>query len=169
MTIYYADGMHLDITPALRDENTPERQGVITHAKGPDDRPDDEFVPMNAYGFVGWFLERTPVEPKVVADFDRRWRTFEASKYRADADVDEVPDQTEFLVKSTATLALQLLKRYRNICYATYAGRMPPSVMLSYFAGSVSRQAHHVWRRPTVGHQARDIAAAALRRIRRRL
>lgn len=139
VTIYYADGMHLDITPALRDENTPERQGVITHAKGPDERPDDEFVPMNAYGFVSWFLERTPVEPKVVANFDRRWRSFEASKYRADADVDEVPDQTEFLVKNTATLALQLLKRYRNICYATYDGRMPPSVMLSYFAGVVSR------------------------------
>lgn len=139
VTIYYADGMHLDITPALRDEGTPERQGVITHAKGHNERPDDAFVPMNAHGFVNWFLERTPIEPQVVANFDRRWRNFEAGRYRADADVDEVPDQTEFLVKSTTTLALQLLKRYRNIRYATYDGRMPPSVMLSYFAGSVSR------------------------------
>lgn len=139
VTIYYADGMHLDITPALRDEHTPERQSVIAHAKGPDERSDDEFVPMNAYGFVGWYQDRTPIEVRVVEEFKGRWRDFESRNYRADAEVDEVPDQTEFLVKNTATLALQLLKRYRNICYATYAGRMPPSVMLSYFAGSVSR------------------------------
>jgi hypothetical protein len=139
VTIYYADGMHLDITPALRDQNTAERQSVITHAKGPDAREDDAFVPMNAYGFVSWFQGRTPLELKVVAEFDRRWRNFETSHYRADADIDEVPDQTEFLVKNTATLALQLLKRYRNIRYATYDGRIPPSVMLSYYAAAAAR------------------------------
>jgi hypothetical protein len=139
VTIYYADGMHLDITPALRDQGTTERQSVITHAKGPDAREDDDFVPMNAYGFVSWFQGRTPLELKVVAEFDRRWRSFEASHYRADADIEEVPDQTEFLVKNTATLALQLLKRYRNIRYATYDRRIPPSVMLSYYAAAAAR------------------------------
>ena len=54
---------------------------------------------------------------------------------RADAEVDDVPDQCDFAVKNAATLALQLLKRFRNIRYATYAGRVPPSVMLSYFGG----------------------------------
>ena len=54
---------------------------------------------------------------------------------RADADVDDVPDQCDFIVKNTATLALQLLKRFRNIRYASCAGRIPPSVMLSYYAG----------------------------------
>lgn len=54
---------------------------------------------------------------------------------RADADVDDVPDQCHFIVKNTATLALQLLKRFRNIRYATYSGCIPPSVMLSYYAG----------------------------------
>jgi hypothetical protein len=53
--------------------------------------------------------------------------------------VDEVPDQCEFVVKNTATLALQLVKRFRNIRYATYKGRTPPSVMLSYYAGTAAK------------------------------
>jgi hypothetical protein len=32
-----------------------------------------------------------------------------------EAEVDDVPDQTHFSVKNTATLALQLIKRFRNI------------------------------------------------------
>lgn len=139
VTIYYADGMHLDITPALRDAGYPERQSVIAHSKGPLARPDDTYVPMNAYGFVDWYRERTPEEINVIRDFDRRWRDYAALNNRADADVDEVPDQTEFVVKNTATLALQLIKRYRNIRYAKYDGRIPPSVMLSYFAGCAAK------------------------------
>nr|WP_314257299.1 nucleotidyltransferase [uncultured Devosia sp.] len=138
VTLYYADGMHLDITPALREANTPDRQSVITHSKGPAARADDDFVPMNAYGFASWFNDRTPFEVKVVEEFNLRWRNFEAANYRADADVDEVPDQTEFVAKSTATLALQLVKRYRNIRYAKYDGRVPPSVMLSCMAGAIA-------------------------------
>lgn len=135
VTIYYADGMHLDVTPALRDFATPERQSVIAHSKGPQARLEDQLVPMNAYGFVDWYIERTPEEVNLVREFDRRWRYHDAGKIRADADIDEVPDQTEFVVKNTATLALQLLKRYRNIRYAEYDGRIPPSIMLSYYAG----------------------------------
>lgn len=138
VTLYYADGMHLDITPALRKTNTPDRQSAITHSKGPIARSDDDFVPMNAYGFANWYTDRTPFEVKVVEEFNRRWRLFEAASYRADADVDEVPDQIEFVAKNTATLALQLTKRYRNIRYASYDGRIPPSVMMSCMAGFVA-------------------------------
>jgi len=67
--------------------------------------------------------------------FHRRWLDHAGLVARADADVDDVPDQCDFIVKDTATLALQLLKRFRNICYASYTGRIPPSVMLSYYAG----------------------------------
>ena len=37
--IPYADRMHIDVTPALRDYGTPDRQSRITHAKGPRPRP----------------------------------------------------------------------------------------------------------------------------------
>ena len=129
VTIYYADNMHLDITPSLRDWGTDERQSVIMHARGPNTSVEDFEVPMNAYGFVEWYKKKTPIERRVVAAFSRKW----AAQDSARADVDPVPVQTQFVVKNTATLALQLLKRYRNIRYSSRSGRMPPSVLISYY------------------------------------
>ena len=78
---------------------------------------------------------RTPLELRMAREFHRRWLDHAGLAARADADVDHIPDQCDFIVKNTATLALQLLKRFRNIRYASYTGRIPPSVMLSYYAG----------------------------------
>ena len=39
------------------------------------------------------------------------------------------------LIKSVTTVALQLLKRHRNIAYADAKGRIPPSILLSCHAG----------------------------------
>lgn len=139
ITIYYADNMHLDITPSLREQGTLERQSVIMHAKGPKASGDDQQVPMNAYGFCQWYSERTPLETSVFEAFKRRWEDAQNPAVTADADIDDVPVQTEFVVKSNTTLALQLLKRYRNIRYADRGGRMPPSVMLSYYAGLAAK------------------------------
>ncbi|WP_116654916.1 nucleotidyltransferase domain-containing protein [Pelagibacterium sediminicola] len=138
VTIYYSDGMHLDITPALREYGTADRQSLIAHAKGPFDRDDDEFIAMNAYGFADWYIERTPIERRVVKAASRFFSDA-GLQVRADADIDEVPDQTPFTVKNTATLALQLVKRYRNIVYESEKGRIPPSVMLSCFAGHAAQ------------------------------
>tara|TARA_R110001606_G_scaffold8258_7_gene36185 strand:+ start:2453 stop:3697 length:1245 start_codon:yes stop_codon:yes gene_type:complete len=139
VTLYYADSMHLDITPGLRCYGTLDRQSYITHAKGPTSSPDDRFVDMNAFGFAEWYRGRTPLEYRMAKAFHDHWLNLEASTVRADAEVDEVPDQCDFVVKNTATLALQLVKRFRNICYANYDGRIPPSVMLSYYAGMASK------------------------------
>lgn len=139
VTLQYSDRMHLDITPALRNHGTVEREGFITHARGPSASSDDRFVDMNAFGFAEWYRQRTPVELRMAKAFHKRWRELETSSFRADAEVDDVPDQTDFVVKNTATLALQLIKRFRNIKYADYSGRMPPSVMLSYYAGRAAQ------------------------------
>jgi len=134
ITLCYADRMHLDVTPALRIYDRRERESLITHGKGPHPGADDRFVDMNAYGFANWYRERTPLEIRLARAFRDHWLGLDSALH-AEAEVDEVPDQTDFPVKNTATLALQLLKRFRNICYVDYDGRMPPSVMLSYFAG----------------------------------
>jgi hypothetical protein len=133
VTLFYADKMHLDVTPALRVYRSVERESYITHAKGPRPSADDRFVDMNAYGFAQWYGSKTPIELRMAKAFHRRWR--DQAGFAADADVDDVPHQCDFIVKNTATLALQLLKRFRNIRYATYSVRIPPSVMLSYYAG----------------------------------
>jgi hypothetical protein len=139
VTLYYADRMHLDITPALRAYGEIDRESFITHAKGPQISADDRFVDMNAFGFAEWYRARTPLEYRMAKAFHDRWLGSESIGIRADAEVDEVPDQCEFIVKNTATLALQLLKRFRNIRYANYDGRVPPSVMLSYYAGLAAK------------------------------
>lgn len=138
VTLHYADNMHLDISPVIRDYGYPDRQSHIMHAKGPQAGADDCRVPTNAYAFVEWYKRNTPNETVVRDAFQKRWQ--DAMRLRADADVDDVPDQMHFGVKSMATLALQLVKRYRNIRYddPRRTGRMPPSVMLAYYAAKTS-------------------------------
>ncbi|OHV82593.1 nucleotidyltransferase [Rhizobium sp. LCM 4573] len=134
ITLVYSDRMHLDVSPGFRDLWTPDRQSHIMHAKGPAASTDDHEVPTNAYGFAEWYKARTPVELAVQEAFRRKWE--DHLRIRADADVDEVPDQTPFVVKNMATLALQLLKRFRNIRHDQMGrqGRMAPSVLLAYYA-----------------------------------
>ena len=96
-------------------------------------------VPMNAYGFADHYRDRTPIEQRVVDSFAKRWEVLNKGNYRADADVDDVPEPTEFVVKNTATLALQLHKRFRNIQFADYEGRVAPSILLSYYAAAAAR------------------------------
>ena len=139
VTVRYADRMHLDITPAVRLPHGAERESHIFHAH-PDDPPRLHFhVPMNAYGFADWYRERTPEEERFALAFDERLRKAYQMEVRADAEVDEVPDQVALVTKSVTTVALQLLKRFRNIAYAASTGRLPPSVMLSCFAGHAAQ------------------------------
>lgn len=53
--------------------------------------------------------------------------------------MDDVPGQVPFALKSVTTVALQLLKRFRNVAYTNATGRIPPSVMISCFAGHAAQ------------------------------
>lgn len=139
VTLYYSDGMHLDISPSIREEGTQDRQSHICHAKGPSASFEDHMVPMNAYGFGDYYRQRTPIEQRVVDSFSKRWDVMNEAQYRADADVDDVPEPSDFVVKNTATLALQIHKRFRNIQYATSSERMAPSILLSHYAAAAAR------------------------------
>jgi hypothetical protein len=137
MTLYYADGMHLDVTPARRTAPK-EKEGVIAHAKKGAGAPPARYVPMNAFGFGEWYTARTPVEERFAKALNRRLYE-QAGVVFADADVHDVPEQTPLLIKSVTTVALQLLKRHRNIVYANATGRLPPSIVLSCHAGHAAR------------------------------
>ena len=139
VTLYYSDGMHLDISPSIRELETPDRQSHICHAKGPAESADDHMVPMNAKAFGLWYRARTPLEQRVADSFAKRWEDYDPLSICADAEVDDVPEPMAFVVKNTATLALQLHKRFRNIQYVDITGRMPPSILLSYCAGTTAR------------------------------
>ena len=132
ITLYYADGMHLDVTPARR-LAPKEKEGVIAHAKK--GRPQEHrYVPMNAYGFCEWYKNRAPVEERFALALNQRLYARHGLIFDA-AEVEEVPEQTPVIIKSVTTVALQLIKRHRNILYADASGRMPPSVMLACHAG----------------------------------
>lgn len=134
VTVYF-ENMHLDVTPSIRHPYTPDRQSNIFHAKREESVSLHCTVPMNAYGFASWYEGRTPYEQHFAEAYNERLYRTAGRVVKADAEVDEVPEQRHLTIKNTATVALQLLKRARNIAYAEATGRIPPSVMLSRYAG----------------------------------
>ena len=138
VTVFFADGMHVDVTPSSLLPHAAERESHIFHANPDKPAHEQAHVPMNAHGFGDWYNARTPIERRFANAVNRR--IYEAAGYeiRADAQFDEVPDQVPLIVKSVTTVALQLIKRHRNIAYAEESGRIPPSVMLSCIAGEVA-------------------------------
>ena len=63
----------------------------ITHAKGPHASQEDRFVDMNAFGFAGWYRQRTPIEFRLAESFDRHWRSLGGQIALDEAQVDADP------------------------------------------------------------------------------
>jgi hypothetical protein len=140
VTVYYADGMHLDITPSrLLDEHDP-RRSHICHAKPEEPRAAHWWPTMNSWAFCNWFNSCTPVNLLFEQAYAKRANAFDKMRVLADADVKPVPAHSSLEGgKSATVVALQLLKRNRNIRYAGRKGsRMPPSVMMAKFAGETA-------------------------------
>ncbi len=142
VTVYYADGMHLDVSPSIMISEQDERLSTIFHAK-PEEPPSAHYpVIINSYAFVEHVRARTPID----LTFERRYARevkrykFMITDVKADADVVEVPGHSsEEGGKSAIIVALQLLKAYRDERYRKRSGRrLPPSVMLTKFAADVA-------------------------------
>jgi hypothetical protein len=88
VTIRYADRMHLDITPSLRQPLCPDRQSHIAHAKKEEPPALHYLVPMNAWAFARWYETRTPIERTFADAFNRRLYETYGDNIRADAEVD---------------------------------------------------------------------------------
>lgn len=136
VTVNYAD-MHLDITPANRIPGPP-RESLIFHHKPGAQPPQKMTIPANPYGFAQWFCARTPFDPAfgkafagLALNYDERM-----GRVLARAPGAPVPAQTPAYEKSVSVVALQLIKRWRNVRYGK-RDRAPykriPSVVLSKF------------------------------------
>lgn len=137
VTVHYADGMHLDVTPSILVDQTDPRKSHIFHAK-PEEAPTQHYrLIMNSAAFADEFRSRTPIDLSFAEMYERMRRRADTA-VRADADVDDVPDHSAVAGgKSATVVALQLLKRNRNLGYAVsdrHNMRMPPSAMLSCLA-----------------------------------
>jgi hypothetical protein len=136
VTVYYADGMHLDVSPSeLLDENDPRRSHIF-HAKPGEHYSAHKRVMMNSWAFCEHFNSVLPPDILFEQAYAKRVNDLEALTISADADVKPVPAHSTIEGgKSAAVVALQLLKRNRNLKYAKRNGvRMPPSVMMAKFA-----------------------------------
>lgn len=145
VTVYYDDGMHLDVTPSILLDPSDPRISQIFHASP--DLPEDTHrrLVMNSHGFARWFNQRTPID----IHFSEAYRERALEREReigmaalAEAEAEPVPDHsTQNGGKSTIVVGLQLLKRNRNIVYGDNSTtRIPPSVFLSTMAGEVATQ-----------------------------
>lgn len=138
--IKYADGMHLDVTPMVRLPELIDRTGFIFHAKERRTSTDDRSIIANPWGFAEWFKERTPAERSFARAFSQREAAYDAAIAMDKAEVEPVPEHCLAQEKSMAVIALQLLKRWRNVQYDQRDGRCPPSVVLATFvAGNANR------------------------------
>lgn len=140
VTVHYEDGMHLDVTPSILVAPEDPRRSLIFHAKP--DRPAIQHarLTVNSYAFAEWFNARTPIDLQFAEAYQRRALAQEKGITLAEAEAEPVPDHASNNGgKSATVVALQLLKRNRNVCYrARRNRRMPPSVMLSCLAGQVA-------------------------------
>ncbi len=139
VTVYYADGMHLDITPTLLLAELDPRLSHLFHAKKEEPVSVHRRLRMNSYAFCEWVNSRTPIDLMFEEAYGRRALAFDARQKRADADVEPVPaHSTAEGGKSAKIVALQLLKRNRNLRYEKRSGRLPPSVMLAKLAAETT-------------------------------
>jgi hypothetical protein len=137
VTVNYEDGMHLDITPSVLIDEYDPRKSLIFHAKTEEPTTGHLRLEMNSYALVEWFKARTPIDLSFVEAYAKKAYVFDSM--RADADFAPVPaHSSEEGGKSATVVAMQLLKRNRNIKYVHRTGRMPPSVMIAKFGGETA-------------------------------
>ena len=140
VTVYYEDGMHLDITPALLMDEGDPRKSVIFHAKVEEPPHAHRRLLMNTFAFCESFNARAPIDLSFVEAYARRAKLFDSRVVRADAQVKPVPAHSSTEGgKSSTVVALQLLKRNRNVRHVSRKGRrLPPSVMMATFASEAA-------------------------------
>ena len=143
VTVNY-DGMHLDLTPTIRLWAREERTGFIFHSK-PNEPHLRARLYANPFGFCEWFKAETPVDDAFGQFFEAR--SLEYARARAQmlvgkADADPVPDQEPAYRKSRAVIALQLIKRWRNLAYdRRHANlRRPPAILIAKYIADHTNQ-----------------------------
>lgn len=120
--VQYED-MHLDLTPSVLVSDANPRESFIfdTHP----DRPDHAIA--NPEGFARWF-ERNILPIEIL---NNRFAMDESI-----AKALPVPDQQPLEKKPVKLVALQLIKRFRDVCYTDDPWEKPPSVLVSYLVAA---------------------------------
>ena len=137
---------------------------LIFHSKPEEPRSNDHKVLTNSFGFADEYNSRCPIDLSFQQEYARRAIKADHGLIALQKDADSLPVPSHSTIvggKSAVTVALQLIKRNRNIRWATRDGRMPASVMLSCLALEVAEADR------TIGQNLRIIAKHILDRLKR--
>ena len=140
--VSYEDGMHIDLTPALRLAGLPDRTSVIFHSKPDDPAVPDQHLQANPWGLADWFNSQTRIEADFAKFFAERADDY-ARRIDGRAPAEDVPGRKRADQKSRALIALQLIKRWRNVLFDQRERaklRRPPSVLLTKLIGDNANQ-----------------------------
>lgn len=162
VTVHFADGMHLDLSPAELISGFDPRRSYIYHSKPEEPRGNDHKVLTNSFAFAQAYNATCPVDLSFQQEYARRALKADRGLIDMQMDADSLPVPTHSTVvggKSAVTVALQLIKRNRNIRWATRDRRMPASVMLSCLTLEVAEAGR------TIGQNLRIIAQHILNRL----
>jgi len=136
VTVSYKGGMHVDLTPAILQVGTPPRQSWIFEHELRRQLSAGARLTANPYGFADWFKQQMPDDHEF-----SQWFLGRAGAYERILDAEPVPPPVPVDQKSRVIVALQLLKRWRNVQYDKRTGRRPPSVVLSKLVADAAVEA----------------------------
>ncbi|HEX3422294.1 MAG TPA: nucleotidyltransferase [Sphingomicrobium sp.] len=129
VTVTYEDGVRVDLMPIARLAAQPEKAGNLFHwqpATGA-----QFHKPVNPWGFADHFNSHTDYDPVFASLFESRGL---AGVLVEKADTAPLPDQVPLSEKSARVVALQLIKRNRDVRFRSREGRKPPSIVLATLA-----------------------------------
>ena len=119
-TIEYAESAnyHMDILPTMRsDAYFRNKELIMTHKE--DENSNYEFRQTNPEAYYDWFVKRMEEEKKKLT---------EEYAIRNKMEIVEVP---EYKIKTTLQIAIEILKRYRDIKFKEIPNIKPISIILT--------------------------------------
>ena len=119
-TIEYADSsnFHMDILPTMKsDTYSVNKKLIMTHKE--DENSDYEFRTTNPEAYYDWFAKKIEEEKRKLA---------EDYAFRNKVEIVEVP---EYEVKTTLQIAIEILKRYRDIKFKNNPEIKPISIIIT--------------------------------------
>lgn len=123
VTVEYESGLTVDLMPIVVTDHAVQRAGVLFHHK---EKEGEKYTkPVNPWGFKEYFNAHTATD----ANFAR---SFWDREYLVDgAQTTPMPEVVPPSLKSSRVVALQLIKRFRDVQYTTRTVRQPPAVVLA--------------------------------------
>ncbi|MEA2880572.1 MAG: hypothetical protein QOF14_5768 [Hyphomicrobiales bacterium] len=133
VTVKYDDGTTVDLMPVARIAGQPERAGHLFHYKKETGETAHKLV--NPWGFADLFNKRVEFDPLFYDLFKGR-RLLVEGELLAKAETQPMPDHAPIEEKSPRVVAIQLIKRARDVAFRVRDRKLrkPPSVVLAAIA-----------------------------------